>query len=127
MKKLFYLAVMLTVSLISSCQTEIETMENVQPVTSESPKLLLLKDVASLMIDADNSNFIFDFAEMAIAETDVFETVYMSNLLNGNTRSNQDLAFTLLYEINANPNKYNNIFDGATTRSTEVTYEEGYL
>lgn len=124
MKKLFYLAVLLTSSMIVSCQSEIETMENVQPVTSEHSQLGLLKDVASMMIDADNSNFIFDFAEMAIAETDVFETVYMSNLLNNNTRSNQDLASKLLDEINANPNKYNNIFDGATTRSTEVTYED---
>ena len=124
MKKLFYLAVLLTSSMIVSCQSEIETMENVQPVTSEHSQLGLLKDVASMMIDADNSNFIFDFAEMAIAETDVFETVYMSNLLNSNTRSNQDLASKLLDEINANPNKYNNIFDGATTRSTEVTYDD---
>lgn len=124
MKNFFYLFMVLTSSLIISCQNEENDVPEASVNKSEPTQLQLLKDVATVISVADNSKFIFDFAEMAVKEADRYECVYMDNIINTTTRGQQNLATLMLNEINANINDYESLYKREGTRSVEATIED---
>ena len=124
MKNFFYLFMVLTSSLIISCQNEENVVPESNVNTSEPTQLQLLKDVATVISVADNSKFIFDFAEMAVKEVDRYECVYMDNIINTTTRGQQNLATLMLNEINANIADYESLNKSEGTRSVEATIED---
>lgn len=114
----------LTSSLIISCQNEENVVPESNVNTSEPTQLQLLKDVATVISVADNSKFIFDFAEMAVKEADRYECVYMDNIINATTRGQQNLATLMLDEINTNITDYESLNKSEGTRSVEATIED---
>lgn len=131
MKKFYFVlvAIATTLAICATACSESPKMNEFEINTtnldlSKSDKLCLLKDVASIITNAEDSKFVFDFAEMAVKETDRYECVYMDNLINFSTRSKNNLATLMLDEINMNRDKYSSIFDGTITRGDVMTLDE---
>lgn len=122
MKRTYFIIALLS-SVVASCQKN-ETIRDTINNVEINPELHLLQDVAEVIMNANNHNFAFDMATMAVKEADEFETVYLDNLVDSKTKSSQSLFDQMLEEINSVPNYYSGILNKIQTRSTTISETE---
>lgn len=122
MKRIYFIFSLLSF-VVASCQKN-ETMHDTINNIEINPELHLLQDVAEVIRNANNHNFVFDMATMAVNEADEFESVYLNNLVSYKTKSAESLFDQMLEEINSIPNYYDGILNKVQTRSNTISEME---